>query len=149
VGAVRRGADVLDDQRPAARTVGDTLGAVDLDRWSVALESATPVALLERVNAYLLSRGERWEVLAAERTGEAIESLDLGALRVPGRALRVVLIDRADPCLVRATEQLEGQPATALLLVLDHVLERMNATPDRRARLLAAPARAAIREVPG
>ena len=144
--AIARRVDVLDDDSPEARTVGDTLGATDLDRWSEMIERAEDLPILEHVNAYLGQLGERWQIKAIDGPGDAINSLDLRALRLGRGAKRIVLINRDDPWLATASERLAREPAMAVLLVLDHLLQRLNLSPDRRAELLAPQARAALRE---
>ncbi len=144
--AVRRRVDVLDDGKPEARTVGDTLGATDLDRWSSRLDRARSLPVLDQLNRYLSELGERWEVMAVESPGEGIASLDLRALRLDGATRRVVLINDRDPWLVEAEDRLAHRPQMATLLLLDHLLERLDLSPDRRALLLARQARAALRE---
>jgi transglutaminase-like putative cysteine protease len=147
--AVKRRVDVLDDESPEARTVGDTLGATDLDRWSRLLDRARNLPILAQINAYLHELGARWEVLAVEGAGESVASLDLRALRLGRANRRVVLIDEQDPWLVEASQRLADHPATATLLLLDHLLERLDISPERRAELLTQQARAALREASG
>jgi hypothetical protein len=144
--AVKRRVEVLDDESPEARTVGDTLGATDLDRWSELLARARNLPVLEQVNAYLRDIGERWEVRAIESGNDAVSSLDLRALGVRRGAHRVVLIPSRDPWLLEAEDRSSEHPAMAVLLLLDHLLERLNINPDRRARLLAPQALAAVQE---
>jgi hypothetical protein len=144
--AIRKRVEVLDDERPEARTVGDTLGATDLDRWSRLLSGARSFAILDAVNERLRQLGERWEVLAVDAGHDTVASLDLKALRVSGSARRVVVIGENDPWLVEANERARKRPAMAVLLLLDHLFERLNLAPDRRAELLTAPAMAALRE---
>jgi hypothetical protein len=144
--ALRRGVEILDDTRAEASTVADTLGATDLDRWSSLLERGRSLPVLDRLNAYLRDVGERWEVMAIESPGIGVSSLDLHALRTRDPRHRVILIDARDPWLLEAEDRLGQRPATALLLLLDHLLERLGLEPERRARLLAPQARAAVQE---
>jgi hypothetical protein len=147
VRARRRGIDVLDDRCPEARSVADTLGATDLDHWSRVLDQARPLPVLAELDRYLREVGERWRTLILPSGATEIESLDLRNLGLGRATGRLVVIPAADERVAEAERLWAHRPATALLVLLDHLLERLDFDPDRRATLLAPQARAALQEL--
>lgn len=139
--AAQSGAEVLDTSTPEGRTVADTLGATDLDQWERRLGKSESQPVLERIAAYMREQGERWQLRASSELGESVASLDLRLLGLARRHDRVVLLDRHDP-------RLHGDPESATLRfeLLDHVLDRIEVPPARRARLLAPLARESLLE---
>ncbi len=139
--AARSGAEVLDTSTPEGRTVADTLGATDLDLWERRLGKSESLPVLEQLAAYLRGHGERWQLRASSELGEGVASLDLRLLGLARRHDRVVLLDHRDA-------RLQGDPASAHLRfeLLDHVLDRIEVPPARRARLLAPLARETLLE---
>ena len=145
--ARRRGVTLLDAETPEGQTVAASLGAVDLDRWGARLERAHEVAVLGVLASYLRAHGERWRCAAVEGLGGRVSTLDLRPLGA-GRRLgdRLVLIDSDDPWLVEAERLRATQPSTAAFVLLDHLLDYLDLGNERRARLLAPLAAAAVRE---
>jgi hypothetical protein len=144
--AIRSGAAVLDDQTAEGRTVADALGAVDLDRWNALLERAYGDRLVEGINNALRARGEDWGIRLADDVPGGVMVLDLAPLgvRFPGiRGARLVMVDARESWLAHARTQ---PPRTAVFYALDHLVERIGLPDDRRRRLLAEGARAALLE---
>ena len=100
-----------------------------------------------------LTQDEQSALMASDltdvvRVGVYIQASTSG-LNIPAQNYTIdnfVLINDDDPWLSAASERLESQPAVAVLLLLDHLLERLNVGPDRRARLLEPQAHAAMME---
>jgi len=150
--AIRSGAAVLDDGTPEGRTVADALGAVDLDRWSALVERSHADAIIAGANAALRERGADWCVRISTDVAGGLAVLDLSAIgaRIPGMpSSRLVVLDERDETLARATQLGRHNVRAATLLVLDHVAGRLGIGEDRRGRLLAAVARAALIETFG
>jgi hypothetical protein len=152
VRAIRSGGAVLDDRKAEGRTVADALGAVDLDRWSALLERSRSDAIVAGANAALRDRGADWCVRVSSDVAGGLAVLDLSAIgaRIPGMpASRLVVLDDRDETLARATQLAQHNVRAAVLLVLDHVAGRLGIGEERRGRLLAAVARAALLETFG
>ncbi len=140
---------VLDTRSPEAKTVADTLGAIDLDHWDTLLTSGRTTPLLDDVNAAFARVGERWIVQETTGLSTSLKSLDLGPLRLrksPLRGARVIMLDRTHPCLVEATSVHGTRPSLAVLRMLDMLTKRLDMAVDRRSELLGACAQNAIRE---
>jgi hypothetical protein len=143
---------VLDDRTAEGRTVADALGAVDLDRWSALLERSHSDAIIAGANAALRDRGADWCVRVSSDVAGGLAVLDLSAIgaRIPGMpASRLVVLDDRDETLARAAVLAQHNVRAAVLLVLDHVAGRLGVGEERRGRLLAAVARAALLETFG
>jgi transglutaminase-like putative cysteine protease len=150
--AIRSGGAVLDDRTAEGRTVADALGAVDLDRWSALLERSHSDAIIAGANAALRDRGADWCVRVSSDVAGGLAVLDLSAIgaRIPGMpASRLVVLDDRDETLARAAVLAQHNVRAAVLLVLDHVAGRLGVGEERRGRLLAAVARAALLETFG
>ncbi len=150
--AIRSGGAVLDDRTAEGRTVADALGAVDLDRWSALLERSHADAIIAGANAALRDRGADWCVRVSSDVAGGLAVLDLSAIgaRIPGMpASRLVVLDDRDETLARAAVLAQHNVRAAVLLVLDHVAGRLGVGEERRGRLLAAVARAALLETFG
>ncbi|HET6585427.1 MAG TPA: transglutaminase-like domain-containing protein, partial [Nannocystaceae bacterium] len=150
--AIRSGGAVLDDRTPEGRTVADALGAVDLDRWSAMLERSHTDAVITGANTALRERGADWCVRVSSDVASGLAVLDLSAIgaRIPGMpASRLIVLDERDETLARAAQLAPHNVRAAVLLVLDHVAGRLGVGEERRGRLLAAVARAALIETFG
>jgi transglutaminase-like putative cysteine protease len=143
--ARRHGVTLLDAETPEGRTVAASLGATDLDRWGHRLARSTEVPALAAVAAYLREHNERWRCAAMRGLGGRVATLDLRPL---GRRLgdRLVLIDTDDPWLIEAERLRAARPHTASFVLLDHLLDYLELGAERRARLLAPLAAAALHE---
>lgn len=140
--SVKAGAVVLDAMRPEGRVVAEALGAVNLDRWDRLLRLAKIPPLLEKVNAHLASRGERWTLMVSD----AVVS-EPAVLSVPGtKADKWVVINGDAQWLPRAAVLSATRPSRALFEVIDHAALWLRMPSARRARLLAPLAKAAVHE---
>lgn len=140
---------VLDARSPEARTVADTLGAVDLDMWDKLMRTAQTTPLLEDVNAAFASAGERWTVRVADGLGSSLKSLDLGPLRLrrsPMKGTRLIVLDRNNPSLIEAAAAHSQTPRLAVLRMVDMLTKRLDLAVARRAVVLGACAKRVIRE---
>ncbi|MEM6291159.1 MAG: transglutaminase domain-containing protein [Myxococcota bacterium] len=147
--AVKSKAVVLDVTTPEGRTVADSLGAIDLDRWAAWVDRARHDPLTTRVNAILRRRGEDWCVTLADRMPTAVTVLDLGKLgakveRIHGA--RLVLLDPFSPGIAQATETAKRAPKLGTLMLLDLLADRLDLDATRRARLLSDAAEQALLE---
>lgn len=147
--ASRGGVAVLDGASPEGHTVGDALGAIDLDQWDARLRSSWSTPLVDELNGVLRQRGERWSLRVAPEISGRIAALDLAALktRVPGvQGSRLVLVDARCPWLVEAEARYARAPRSAVFAVLDEIADQLDLPDDRRAALLSEGARAALLE---
>lgn len=147
--ALEAKAVVLDVTTPEGRTVADSLGAIDLDRWAGWLDRATQSALTQAVNRTLERRGEDWSVSLATGMPSAVTVLDLGKLgaKIPQcRGARIVLVDPASPGIARAVEAGQRAPRLGALMLLDRLAERLDLERPRRAALLSRAAKDALSE---
>jgi hypothetical protein len=149
VRAAATGAAVLDDRSTEGHTVADALGAVDLDRWSRLLAVASTEPTIESLNARQRAQGEDWAARISRDVPGGLAVLDLGPLGTRLRGVhgtRVVLIDDRLPWLTDVRRLAQTSPSAAAFTALDHLVEHLDLPPDRRARLLADAARAALEE---
>ncbi|MGH1346015.1 MAG: transglutaminase domain-containing protein [Nannocystales bacterium] len=150
---VRRAVDakavVLDATTPEGSTVADSLGAIDLDRWSGWLDRATQSPLTKAVNATLARRGEDWSVSLAPAMPSAVTVLDLGALGAKLKhcpSSRIVLVDPAAPGIESALAVSARSPKRGALMLLDRLADRLDLERPRRAALLSRAAKEALAE---
>jgi hypothetical protein len=140
--AVEAGAVVLDAMRPEGRVVAEALGAVNLDRWDRLLRQAHFSELLERVNATLRERGERWVVMVSSAVTQ-----EPAVLKVPGtKDERWIVVNADASWLARAGALFPERPARALFGVIDQLAVWLRLNPSRKARLLSRLARSALHE---
>ncbi len=147
--AIKARAVVLDATTPEGRTVADSLGAIDLDRWAGWLDNAMQSPLTQAVNTALARRGEDWSVCLAEAIPSAVTVLDLealGAKLVHCPSSRVVLISPTSPGIGRALTVAERSPKLGALMLLDRLAERLDLERPRRAALLTHAASEALTE---
>lgn len=145
--AIRSGAAVLDAASPEGCTVADALGAVDLDRWSALIDRAAANPLTDGMNRLLERCGEDWCVRISTEVPGGLSVLDVGPLgsRLDGIAgTRLVLMDRTLDWIASPRTRADDALDAAVFEALDQVTERLDLPVDRRARLLAAAARAAM-----
>ena len=147
--AVEAKAVVLDATTPEGRTVADSLGAIDLDRWASWLDRATQSPLTQAVNRTLSQRGEDWGVTLATGMPSAVTVLELGKLGAKireCRGSRIVLVDPASPGIARAVELSQRAPKLGALMLLDRLADRLDLEGPRRAALLGRAAHDALAE---
>lgn len=147
--ALEAKAVVLDVTTPEGRTVADSLGAIDLDRWAGWLDRANQSALTQAVNRTLAQRGEDWSVSLATGMPSAVTVLDLGKLgaKVPQcRGARMVLVDPTSPGIACAVEAGQRAPRLGALMLLDRLADRLDLERPRRAALLSRAAKDALSE---
>ncbi len=147
--AMRSKAAVLDVTTPEGRTVADSLGAIDLDRWAQWLDGARSTQLTRLVNRELRSRGEDWGISLASGLPGPMTVLDLGKLgaKLSGfRGSRLVLLDPGAPELAQAEKTAQRSPKAGTFVLLDILAERLDLDSDRRSQLLGEAARQALLE---
>ncbi len=147
--AVDAKAIVLDATTPEGKTVADSLGAIDLDRWATWIDRASGHPLTHAVNATLKERGEDWCVSLAPNMPTAVTVLDLGKLGAKVRQCRgsrMVLVDPSSPNIAHALTMADRAPKLGGLLLLDSLAERLDLERDRRAPLLSQAAKDALLE---
>jgi len=147
--ALEAKAVILDATSSEGRTVADSLGAIDLDRWASWLDRTSPSPLTEAVNATLDHRGEDWCVSIATGMPSSVTVLDLGKLgaRIKEyKAARIVIVDPVSPNIARALEMAKRAPHLGALMLLDQLADRLDLERPRRARLLSQAAKDALSE---
>ncbi len=147
--AVEAKAIVLDATTPEGRTVADSLGAIDLDRWAIWLDRATAHPLTHAVNAVLKERGEDWSVWFGPDMPSSVTVLDLGKLGAKirqHRGARMVLVDPTSPNAAAALALAARSPKLGALMLLDGLAERLDLERERRAPLLSDAAKDALLE---
>lgn len=147
--ALEAKAVILDTTTPEGRTVADSLGAIDLDRWAGWLDRATQSPLTKAVNRTLAQRGEDWGVSLASGMPSAVTVLDLGKLGAKireCRGSRIVLVDPTSPGIARAIEIAQRAPKLGALMLLDRLSDRLDLDRPRRAALLGRAAKDALEE---
>jgi hypothetical protein len=150
--AVEAKAIVLDATTPEGRTVADSLGAIDLDRWAGWLDRASQSPLTRAVNRTLGQRGEDWCVNLATNMPSSVTVLDIGKLgaKLRGstecRGSRIVLVDPTSPGIARAIEMSQRAPKLGALMLLDRLSDRLDLERPRRAALLSRAAKDALTE---
>ena len=142
IAADRAGAMVLDATTREGEAVAESLGAIDLDGWDVALRASKSHPLLERLSKHLAREGEDWKLRSAP-VPATLDVLDLPTGRGSGR--RWVLLDPEEP-FFRSAVAMESTPDEALFRVADAILERLELPDASRRRLLARLAAAALAE---
>lgn len=147
--ALEAKAVVLDATTPEGRTVADSLGAIDLDRWAGWLDRATQSPLTQAINRTLAQRGEDWSVSLATGMPSAVTVLDLGKLgaKIPQcKGARIVLVDPTSPGIAHAVEAGQRAPHVGALMLLDRLADRLDLERPRRAALLSRAAKDALSE---
>jgi hypothetical protein len=140
--AARRGAMVLDASRAEAASVGESLGAIDLDGWDELLASARSSPLLDaaaralrHVEPKLTIAGVDLPAEGPSAPGPGLVVLDLPDPSIVrrGRMERRVLIERG-PWLRTIEENHARRPAEAVFTIIDLLVERFGM--DARGRRL-------------
>jgi hypothetical protein len=140
--ALKSRAIVLELHSREGRVVADALGAVNLDQWDELLRSTESCEVLAHANAYLKGHHEAWTLMCSARV-----TREPALLTVPGsHDQRWVVVNGDAPWLQRATALFSRRPQRALLELLDEVSLAMRVPEERRARLLAPLAAAALIE---
>jgi len=145
--AAAAGACVVDAARPEGAAVAAVLGAVDLDRWDGVVAGGFDHPLTRHLEREAAVAGEDWVVVLSDAVGE------IGVLegRFTGRskASLLVAVGSAGEPWRRIVELGERQPAAAVLLLAESVLDHCRVQPHRARRILSRLAAAALTELKG
>ncbi len=140
--AAKNGLPVIDGSRPEGEAVASTLGAIDLDRWDGIVRRSEAHPVTEDLERAAAGVGEIWKVIIGSGLADEVVVLDG---RLAGRH-PVVVVDRGSALWDRVCRLDAGQPASAMLLLADHVIERLQASPSRKRLLLSMLAAEAVME---
>lgn len=140
--AAKTGLPVIDGSRPEGETVAATLGAIDLDRWDGIVRRSEAHRVTEDLERAAAGVGEIWKVVIGSGLADEVVVLDG---RLAGHH-PVVVVDRGSALWDRVCRLTANHPARALLLLADQVIERLEASPSRKRRLLVKLATETVME---
>ena len=147
-GAVDRRRNVIDGGREDGRAVAEVLGAIDLDWWGRVIERGLDHPVLLRLANEAETGGLVWKLVLTPIAGGETHVLD-GPFAGTGNEQAFVAIDPTGELWKQVCELFDPTPATATLLLADHVIEAMSTAGTRSMRLLARLASAALAERAG